>query len=51
MVASAGREGSRVERSNGLKDAEGLGGALAAVVGPVEVAIPIDETGLLQGLH
>lgn len=51
MVASAGRAGSRVERSNGLKDDEGLGCALVVVVGPVEVATPIDEMGVLQGLQ
>lgn len=48
-VATAGREGSRVERSKGLKDAEGSGCAL--VGGPVDVATPTDETeGLPQRL-
>ncbi len=48
-MADAGKVGSRVERSKGLKDAEGLGCVL--VGGPVELATPTDEEEMpLQGL-
>lgn len=47
MVARAGRMGSRVERSNGLKEVAGC-----ELIGAVEVATPSDAGGesMLQGL-
>ena len=47
-VARAGRVGSRVERSNGLKEAVG-----SELIGAVEVATPTDAEGVFtfHGLH
>ena len=51
VLARAGRAGSRVERSKGLKDAEGLG-CLFAVGGAPDVATPNEDDALpLQKLH
>ena len=52
MVARAGREGSRVERSKGLKESDGFGCALEVSGGAAEEVTLTDEAAdVAQGLE